>query len=447
MAARGHIVLALLFLLLLSVSGLALLTATGLHLKIIAARKDKRLAAAALERTLVLELHRYREKLAAADMNAFLEPESEFFNRGTFPDVLEGGLASRHQFGCLSLRAGDGFRVVRILDLVQVSRSGGRQSFSGRAGVDLFQGSFSASEPGLLVTRRSAETPAAFLAGRGVDYSGSTVPLVGDFCVARETGPLLCETLGLPGQVPDWRLIREKFNLEPSGAPIPPGVYLVRDGEEVAAVFVEGDLEKLEFAAGDGRETIVFCQDGRCCELSYTPGLGSLAWGGGGAPAVDGALFGEKIIVHGNVWDIRQAGSAAFLPAARIELLACGRLVVRSGLESENLALGKEKFPGVLLMSCDRDFFSGETVNADVVIAASGAQTVQAQVVAAGALVNEGGDVEITGSLVAGDIENSGRVRIDAEPGDFSFDDVVRLQDCKFLKNFRVHFIQEGSDE
>ena len=447
MAERGQIILALLFLLLLSVSGLALLTQTGLHLKIVAARKDKRLAAAALERTLVLNLHRYREKLAAADMNAFPEPESGFFNRGTFPDLLEDGFASRHQFSSTPLSAGEGFRVLRILDLMQVSRCGSRLWFSGRAGVDLFQGSFSASEPGLLIAKRGAESPAAFLSGRGVETAGSTVPLVGDFTVVQETGLLLGEALGLPGQVPDWRRIREKFGLEPSDAPIPPGIYLVRDGEEVAAVFVQGDLQKLEFAAGAGRQYIVFYQDGRRCELSYQPGLGSLAWSGNDAQAVAGALFGEKIVVHGSVWDVRQAGNAAFLAAARIELLACGRLVVRSGLEGESLARGKEKFPGLLLMTSGRDFFSGETVNADVVISAPGTQTVQAQVLSAGTLVNEGGAVEITGSLVAGDIENSGRVRIDAVRGDFAFDDFARLPSCKFLKNFRVHFIQEGGDE
>lgn len=445
MAERGQIVLVLLFMLLLSVSGLALLTHTGLHLKIIAARKEKLLAAAALEQTLVLNLHRYREKLAAADMNAFQEPESEFFNHDNFPDMLEGRFASRHQFSSITLSAGDGFSVVRILDLMQASRSGSRLSYVGRAGVDLFQGSFSASEPGLLVARRCAETPAAFLASRGVEYVGSQMPLVGEISLAHDTGLLLSETLGLPGQVPDWRRIREKFDLEPSDAPIPPGVYLVRDGEDVVAVFVQGDLQKLEFAAANGRQFIIFCQDGRCCELSYQPGLGSMAWCG--SEEVGGAAFREKIIVHGNVWDIRQPGSAAFTPAARIELLACGRLVVRSGLESENLALGKEKFPGLLLMTCDRDFISNEVVNADIVIAGSGASTVQAQVLAAGALVNEGGDVEITGSLVADDIENSGRLRIDAVSGDFAFDDHVRLQNFKFLKNFRVHFIQEGSDE
>ena len=124
MAERGHIVLALLFVLLLSVSGLALLTHTGLHLKIIAARKDKRLAAVALEQALMLSLHRYREKLAAADMNAFPEPESEFFNRVTFPDQAGRRVLEPPPIRSLTLRDDDDFRVVRIFDRMQTSRGG-----------------------------------------------------------------------------------------------------------------------------------------------------------------------------------------------------------------------------------------------------------------------------------------------------------------------------------
>jgi hypothetical protein len=447
MAERGHIVLALLFVLLLSVSGLALLTRTDLHLKITAARKGKRLEAAALEQELVLNLHRYREKLAAADMNAFEEPENQFFNRDTFPDLREDQFACRHQFSRFTLSARDDFRVVRILDLVQVSRSGGRLSYAGRAEVDLYEGSLPAGEPGLLVAGSGAQAAAAFLADRGVEYRGSLLPLVGNFTVTRETGLLLSEALELGGSVPDWRRIREKFGLELSDAPIPPGVYPAHDGGELEAVFVQGDLEKLEFAARDGRQSIIFSRDGHDTVLSYSPGSGDAAWSGSDAPGVAGSLFAEKIIVHGSVWEIRQSGNAAFLPSARIELLASGRLVVRTGLASENLALGREKFPGLLLMTCDRDFFSGEEVGADVIIAAAGEQTIQAQVLAAGALVNEGGDVTLTGGLAAGDIENSGRLRIEAAAGDFSFAGHVRLQDFKFLKNFRLDFIEEGIDE
>ena len=86
---------------------------------------------------------------------------------------------------------------------------------------------------------------------------------------------------------------------------------------------------------------------------------------------------------------------------------------MRSGLAGGNLGPGKEKIPSLLLMTADRDFFSSEAVAADVVIDVAGAATVQAQIIAAGKLVNGDGSVEISGGLLAADIENAGRLRIE----------------------------------
>jgi hypothetical protein len=444
MGRRGNVVLSLLFMMLLALSGLALLAHTALHLKIVAARKERRLAGTALEQALVFCLHRYRERLAAADMNVFATPERDFFNNGTFPDSAQGDEASCQRFSHYTLRSGGDFRVVRILDLVRTSRANGRLAYVGRAGVDLYAGDIPAGEFGLLVRQKNEETADAFLAGRGVEYSGAQLPQVGEFAVRADSERLLCAALKLPRL--DWRRIREKFNLEPSDAPIPAGIYLARDEGEVAAVFVQGDLQKLELGAGGGWQSVSFTQDSRHCELRYQPGLPSVAWSGSDGPAVAGSLFGEKIVIHGSVWDIEQAGTAALLTDARIELLASGRLVVRSGLEGENLELGKEKLPCLLLMTSDRDLFSGDAVNADVVVDVTGAKTIQAQVIAAGTLVNGDGRTEITGGLFAGGVENSGRLLVGAATGTFAFGDCVRLIDFKFLKNFRVHFIQEEGD-
>ena len=445
MARRGNVVLSLLFMMLLAASGLALLAHTGLHFTIVAARQQRRLEGAALEQALVLSLHRYRERLAAADMNAFPAPERDFFNTDTFPDAALGGETISQRFSRYTLRSGGDFRVIRILDLVRACRQSGSRAYIGRAGVDLYAGDIPAGEFGLLVRQKSEESAEAFLAGRGVEYSGSQLPQVGEFAVGSDYERLLRAALKL--QVPDWRRIREKFGLEPSDAPIPSGIYLASSEGEVAAVFVQGDLQKLEFGAGDGWQSIAFNQDGRRCELRYRPGLPSLSWSGSGGPAVAGSLFAEKIVIHGSVWDIEQAGAAAFLPEARIELLASGRLVVRSGLEGENMEPGMVKLPCLLLMTSERDLFSGDAVNADVVVEGAGAKTIQAQVIAAGTLVNNDGRTEITGSLFAGNIANSGRLRVGAAAGKFAFGDYVGLDDFKFLKNFRVHFIQEEGDE
>lgn len=444
MNRRGNIVVALLFMLLLAVSGLALLTHTATHLQVVAARSERRLGAAALGQGLLLSLHRLRARLAASDMNACPEPERDFFNEAVFPVQKEDGILSWHSFSRLLLRDAGGFRVTRLIDLIRASGDGGRLAGSARAGVDLVSGDIPVGECGLLIGQETAMIPDTFLAARGVAYAGSLLPQVGNHAIEIDARGMLAEALGLAGEIPDWRRIRAQCGLEPSDAPLAPGVYLAREEGTVTAVFVEGDLQKLVFSAAEGWQTMRFIQGGRSSELRYRPGEGSLAWSG--AADVAGARFGEKIIVHGSVWAIEQAGPAAFLADARIELLASGRLVVRSGLEGDSLELGRERIPGLLLVTCGRDFFTDEDVAADVVIDVEGPAIIQAQVVSAGTVVNGAFAVTISGSLFARDIENKGKLQIGAAAGDFVLDDRVLTREFKFLRNFRVHFIEENGD-
>ena len=445
MGRRGNIVLSLLVVLLLSVSGLALLTHSDLHVKIIAARKGKWQATAALGQALLLDLHRYRERLAAADMNAFSAPEVDFFNNEFFPDLSRDQYMSRNRFSLQALRSEADFCLIRVINRIEVQKTGSRLLAAGRAGVDLLKGNIPASEFALVINKESVENPAAYLAERGVEYPGVQLPLIGKLAVESAIGGLLAETLALGVPLPDWLRIREKFNLEPSDAPVPPGIYLVRDEGALAAVFIEGDVDKVEFGAGGGWQTVSFRQAGHLSELSYRPGLESLVWSG--PEEVAGWKFAEKIIVHGNVWAIEQAGAAAFLDVSRIQLLASGRLVVRSELEGENLALRKEKLPNLLLMTSGRDFFSGAEINGDIILETSGENTIQAQLLSAGELINGEGSVQVSGGVYAADIRNSGRLQVDAAASQFSFAHSLRLTNFKLLKNFRVHFIQEGGDE
>jgi hypothetical protein len=446
MGRRGSIILALLFTLLLAASGLALLTQTGDHQRIVAARKQRRLEAMALEQALVLGLHRLRARLAACDLNASPEPESDLFNEDRFPPRSEAGYRLSHSFSHFVLRDEGTFRVSRILDLIGCRREGdARSEGAARAGFDLVSGDIPAGEFGIRVAQKNETNPDAFLSGRGVRYGGAQVPQVGDQPASADINGLLSAALGIAA--PDWRSIRQRLGLEPSAEPVAPGVYLAREAGEVRAVFVEGDLQGLAFAAVGGWQSIAFGYDGRRLELRYRPGEASLTWSGVEGPEVAGSRFGQKIVVHGTVREVRQEGAAAFLPETRLELLANGSLVVRSGLARDALALGEARLPGILLMTAAGDFFNGAEVDADVVIDASGAAFIDAQVLSAGSLVNEGGDVTIAGRLFAGDIANRGTVRIGAAAGGFAFDDRVLVRGFKFLKDFRVHFIEEGRDE
>jgi hypothetical protein len=213
----------------------------------------------------------------------------------------------------------------------------------------------------------------------------------------------------------------------------------------VKAVFVEGSLQLLEFATANGRQSIVFRQDNKLFELSYQPGRDSLLWSG--KEAVNGYGFAEKIFVHGNIWAIEQSGNAAFAVDSRIQVLASGKMVISSGLEGENLGLQKTKFANLLLMTSGKDFFSGDEINADIIMAMDADATIEAHLLAAGKLIHGDGLLKLSGSLIAGDIQNSGRLQIRALAGQFDFPSHLNLKNFQCLQNFRVHFISEGSDE
>jgi hypothetical protein len=445
MNRRGNIIIAVLFLLLLSFSGMALLTHSLLHSKIIGARRSKWQASRGLEQALVLQLHRYRQRLADSDMNHFSDPENDFFNSENFPDTDEGGFRVKNIFSRQQLTTGGGYVKVRIFNRLAASKDKSRLLYCGQASVDLLRGDIPLSEFTLLVNKEIAATQAAYLASKGVEWSVPIIPLPGKPAVQGDCNPLLAETLQLKGQFPDWRQIREKFNLEPGDAPIPPGIYLALVTGIVKAVFVEGSLQLLEFEADAGRQSIVFRQDNRSFALSYQPGRESVLWSG--MEAVSGYGFAEKIFVHGNIWAIEQSGNAAFVGDSRIQVLASGKMVVSSGLEGENLGLQKTKFANLLLMTSGKDFFNGNEINADIILATGADSTVEAHLLAAGKVIHGDGLLKLSGSLIAGDIQNSGRLQIRDLAGQFDFPDSLSLKNFQCLQNFRVHFIMEGSDE
>jgi hypothetical protein len=424
---------------------LALLTHSLLHSKIIGARRSKWQVSGGLEQVILLQLHRYRQRLANCDMNQFSAPENDFFNTVNFPDTDEGGFQVKNHFSRQLLTPGNGFLKIRIFNRLAASRDKSRLGYCGQVSVDLLKGDIPLSEFALLVNKEIAATQADYLVGKGVEWSGPLIPLPGKPLAQGDCRSLLAETLQLEGQFPDWRQIREKFNLEPSDAPIPAGIYLALAAGLVEAIFIESDLQRLEFRAASNRQYIVFRQDNRSFELSYQPGRKSVLWSG--KEAVSDYGFAEKIIIHGNIWAIEQSGNAAFAVDSRIQVLASGKMVISSGLEGENLGLQKTKFANLLLMTSGKDFFSGEDINADIILATGADSTVEAHLLAAGKLIHGDGLLKLSGSLIAGDIQNSGRLQTRALAGQFDFPACLSLKQFQCLQNFRIHFITEGNDE
>ncbi len=445
MKRRGNIVIAVLFVMLLSFSGLALLTHSLLHNKIIAARRGKWQICTVLEQAILLQLHRYRQQLGDSDMNHYAAPETDFFNSLNFPDLSENGVQVKNHFSWQTLTAGGGFNKIRIFNLLTAGSEKSRLAYGGQASVELLTGDIPLSEFSLLVHKDISETQAAYLAGKGVEWTGQLINLPGKPAVSGECRSLLAAAMKLSGPFPDWRQIREKFNLEPSDAAIPTGIYLTLSAGQIETIFVEGDLQLLEFRAVAGLQSIVFGQDARLSELSYRPGLESMLWVG--HEEANGCRFAEKIFVHGNICAIVQSGNAAFADDSRIQVLASGQMRVNTGLVGENLGLQKTKFAHLLLMTSNKDFISNDELNADIVLAPGSGSTIEAHVLAAGKVVHGDGLLKLSGSLIAGDIQNSGRLQVRAMDGAFDFPAQLDFKNFKCLQNFRVHFITEGGDE
>jgi hypothetical protein len=442
---RGNIVITILFVLLMSFSGLALLTHTLLHSKIIAARRGRWQVSTGLEKSLVLQLHRYHQQLASSDMTRFPAAENDFFNSTNFPDSSTEGFLVKNHFSRQPLDPGNGFLTIRIFNRMNAAREHSRLTCGSQVSVDLLRGDIPLSEFPLLVTGDIAATQADYLAGKRVEWPASVMPLPGNPVIAGDCRSLLAATLQLDGLFPDWRQIREKFGLEPGDAPVPPGIYLEIAAGQVRAVFVEGSLQLLQFTVAGGRQSIVFRQDSLSFELSYQPGRDSVLWSG--KEAVSGYGFAEKIIVHGSIWAIEQSGNAAFAAGSKLQVLASGQMTVRSGLAGENLGLQKTKFANLLLMTVGRDFFSGDEINADITLATGTDSLVEAHLLAAGKLIHGDGLLTLSGSLIAGEIRNSGRLRIAPLAGPFDFPASLSLKNFQCLQNFRIHFITEGNDE
>jgi hypothetical protein len=442
----GSIVIAVLFMILMSVSGLALLTHSLLHNAIIAARSKKWQRGIELEQAVVQYLHAYRQRLDEGDMNLFAAPQDDYFNCSNFPETGYEDTRVRSLFSRRTLIESGVFSRIQVSNLMTACRPASRLQHHALASVDLLQGDIPLSELFLLLNKEIDGRQSSYLAGKGVEWAGRPMidlpgkpPISGDGRIA------LAAALGLPGSCPDWRQIREKLGLEPSAAAVPPGVYLALGPELVEAVFVEGDLQLLQFGAADGLQSITFVASGCNLELSYRPGQRSLCWSG--PEAVDGFGFSEKIVVHGGIVAVMQSGEAAFAASASIQVLASGRITVGSGLVGEKLGLQKTKFARLLLMTEGRDFFSGAALDAAIDLAADDGSIIEAHLVSAGTVVHGDGRLSLSGCLVADDIENSGRLRLSAAAGRFDLPAQRVLKNFKCLQNFRVLLIAEGSDE
>jgi len=455
-AQKGFIAVSLSLIVFMSLMGAMLLTFCLTHTMIVRARTFKIKETGNLHQDLVGYLHYFRERILSEDINRYGTPETGYFNSDEFPDTLMDPHNSHmvsHDFSYLDFPRGTYKRTLVTARLHAYSASG-RHPYHLVSGCHI--GVLSGDIPLPLFSFVVDTTPAVpvkrFFEEKKVT-GGDGGKVAGDIDKKRDITGFLVDTLRLSGTVLSWREIREKLGLPPADEPVPEGIHLLMENGVLHTVVIQGDVEKIIFSTSEGgaadpMQKIRIIKETVSYEIGYRPGEHFLqCWD---TTAGEGTLFGEKIMVNGNVWSITQDGEAAFLESAAIVMTVSGQAVVRSSLKTQNLELKEIELSGLTLACGKEDLFSGGG-DAEVVVDAPEEEEidVHASVITEGKFTNRAQRLNLSGSVSCGQLENNGSIDIRHTPrsSNPAVSPYFQAIGFCFIADMSVVYIEEVSDE
>ncbi|HSA94519.1 MAG TPA: hypothetical protein VLJ16_00615 [Acidobacteriota bacterium] len=282
-----------------------------------------------------------------------------------------------------------------------------------------------------------------FLAANAIQLRTRPGELVGPGFQASEEGvlpddpaALVAKALNIgvfrPGDLSPAEL-RQALGLEPSTEPVPDGVYLIFNDLGLGGVFVEGDLDEMVLAIDGDAQVIVFRSGDAVWRLEFSPSRsqtsfvtpagsfdydlvplplilvnGAIASLGGGAVGPDGRV------------EIRYDGrTPAVLNGVDLTIVSADRVTISSDLILEGvrwrdgLPYAKDTTAQLVIYAAGQDLASGASVEGGIA-AAAGAPAdlkIQASLTAASGgfrIEGEGKTVELMGALQADSFEGNG---------------------------------------
>lgn len=467
---RGAVSMAVLMLFFVfSGLGLAMLHASGLHLKINAFHKSSVLLDCASENGLKRGLHDLTDWLEAAGPMAAvpaerveglrLSPETEFpllledALGAAFPRVLEesfGGMTweSRATCGLGGLVDRGGY--FKISARLRIEAAGGL-SLGGPRRLSVLEGTL-----GLLAGRlplpaiplfirkdMTAAQRAAFLEEGGIRFLSKPGEFIEPGLAAAAEGvipgdivPVVAKALNIgvfrPGDLTPARL-REALGLEPSSEPVPDGVYLIQNDLGLGGVFVQGDLDEMVLAISGAAQVVAFRAAGAEWVLEFSPSEsrtifrtpeGSFAFDLAPLPivVVNGcitSLGGGWVDGDGRVEMSFDEDRPAVLSGVNLTIVSADKVTISSHLVlqgvrwQDGVPYVKDSRAELVIYSAGRDIVSGEAGDGGVAVAAGAPADLKLQAsvtAAAGEFTIEGSgkDVEILGALHAAGFAGNG---------------------------------------
>ena len=448
---------------------LAMLQASGIHLKVNGFRRFSTLLDCASENGLKRGLGDLSSWLEAEALLAPVpeerveavraDPREEFAGLlgaafgSAFPRVLEetfDGMTweSRAECGFGSLEDMGGY--LRISAALRIESSGGllevrprrRSALEGSIGFlagrlplaaiplyirgEMTDGERSAfcGENGISLPRKAGQPVGAGLAAS----SGGVLPV--------DAGALAAKALSIgvfrPGDLPPARL-REALGLEISADPVPNGVYLIRNDLGLGGVFVQGDLDEVVLAIRGDAQVAVFRAEDSEWRLEWSPARsrtefvtpeGSASYDLVPLPIlfVNGAiaaLGGGVVGMDGQVEMTFDGETPAVLDGVDLTIVSADRVTIASHLILEGVRwqdgvpYSRNSEAQLVIYAAGQDVASGETTAGGIGIGANAPDglKVQASLTAASGgfrIDGAGKSVEVLGALHADSYAGNG---------------------------------------
>lgn len=449
--------------------GLAMLHASGLHLKINGYRKFSTLLDYASENGLKRGLQDFADGLAAggpllpladerfeglrADAASELPRLLEDALGAALPRLLSeslDGMSWTSRASCRLERLTDRGGYVRIAAALRVEASGGlvrvapRRASALEGSLGLLAGRLPLPAIPLYIKKDLTEAQkASLLEDGGIRFlarPGEALPpsvaAGAEGVIPDDPGPLAAKALNIrlftPQDLTPGRL-REALGLEPSDEPVPEGVYLVRDDLGLGGVFVQGDLEEMVLAISGRAQILAFRAEAGEWLLEFSPAESrTLFLGPGGERRFDLcplpivivngrvlSLGGGAVGLDGRVEMTFDGQTPSVLNGVDLTIVSSDRITLSSHLVlqgvrwQDGLPYVKDSKAQLVIYAAGRDVISGEARDGGISVAAGAPDDLKLQgslTAASGGFTIEGTgkDVQVLGALHADDYDGGG---------------------------------------
>ncbi len=449
--------------------GLAMVHASGLHLKIGGFRKFSMLLDYASENGLKHGLRDFAARLAASgplaplaedDLEALRTAPARGLERlleaalgAPFPLLLPGsldGMSWDSRASCRLDRVADRGEYFRISAGLRIEASGGLVRVAARRAAAL-EGSLSLLAGRLPLPAVPFYMKKEIADGQSMDFleengirllsrPGEVLPPVpaagGEGLVPDGAFPLVARALNVrmfrPQDLTPGRL-REALGLEPSTEPVPDGVYLVRDDLGLGGVFIQGDLVEMVLAVSGPAQVIAFRMEAGEWLLAFSPAESRTLLRG---PDVEEAfelvplpivivngrilsLGGGAVGLDGRVEMTFDDRTPSVLDGVDLTIVSSGRITISSHLVlqgvrwQDGLPYVKDSKAQLVIFAAGRDVVSGEARDGGIAVGAEAPSELKLQgslTAAEGgfAIEGTGKDVQVLGALHADDYDGGG---------------------------------------